>query len=72
MKAIVVVGAGTMGTGIAQLAATNGCNVCLIDVNSTALEKAPKSIATQLDRLIAKGKMRASQRDLILGPLPHS
>ena len=60
---IAVVGAGTMGAGIAQLAAQAGCTVHLIDVNRPAVEKGHAGICTQLDRLVEKGKLSAGERD---------
>jgi 3-hydroxybutyryl-CoA dehydrogenase len=52
---IVVVGAGTMGNGIAHVAAQHGKDVLLVDVAKNALEKALATIATNLDRQIKKG-----------------
>lgn len=64
---IAVVGAGTMGAGIAQLAAQAGCTVHLIDVNRPAVEKGHAGICTQLDRLVEKGKLSAGEREAALG-----
>lgn len=58
---LAVVGAGTMGAGIAQLAAVHGCRVTLIDVNREALERGRASIGTQLDRMVDKGKLTAAE-----------
>lgn len=55
MKNIAVIGAGTMGNGIAHVFAQNGFKVSLIDVSKDALEKAKKTITKNLDRQIAKG-----------------
>jgi 3-hydroxybutyryl-CoA dehydrogenase len=52
-----IVGAGTMGSGIAQVAAVAGFDVVLIDVNDVALEKAYTSLKRRLDRLLAKGRI---------------
>ena len=57
VRTIGVVGAGTMGTGIAQVAAGTGFPVILIDVNETALSKAMERIGSGFDRLVAKGQM---------------
>lgn len=54
MKNIAVIGAGTMGNGIAHTFAQNGYNVQLIDVNETALSDAIKTISKNLDRMIQK------------------
>lgn len=54
-----VVGAGTMGNGIAQVAATAGFETVLVDVAPAALDKGLAAIAKSLDRLVAKGKLDA-------------
>jgi 3-hydroxybutyryl-CoA dehydrogenase len=54
MKKIAVIGAGTMGNGIAHVFAQNGYEVNLIDTQSSALDKALQTIAKNLDRQIAK------------------
>jgi 3-hydroxybutyryl-CoA dehydrogenase len=55
MKLIAVIGAGTMGNGIAHVFAQKGFKVNLIDTQSAALEKAIQTIHKNLDRQIAKG-----------------
>jgi 3-hydroxybutyryl-CoA dehydrogenase len=55
MKTIAVIGAGTMGNGIAHTFAQNGFTVKLIDVSEKALDKGMNTIATNLDRMLAKG-----------------
>lgn len=57
MKNIAVIGAGTMGNGIAHTFAQAGFKVQLIDVNTTALTKAIATITNNLDRLVAKDKI---------------
>lgn len=54
MKNITVIGAGTMGNGIAHVFAMNGFEVALVDVSPAALEKAMATIAANLDRMIKK------------------
>ncbi|WP_149276013.1 3-hydroxyacyl-CoA dehydrogenase family protein [Pareuzebyella sediminis] len=54
MNSIAVIGAGTMGNGIAHVFAQNGYEVRLIDVSQHALEKAKATIAKNLDRMVAK------------------
>jgi 3-hydroxybutyryl-CoA dehydrogenase len=51
-----VLGAGTMGSGIAQVAAQSGHKVVLVDVNADALEKAKNSLTRIFNRLVEKGK----------------
>ncbi len=57
MKQITVIGAGTMGNGIAHVFAQNNYKVKLLDISSSALEKALLTIETNLDRLVSKEKI---------------
>lgn len=57
MQIIGVIGSGTMGNGIAHVFAQNGYQVRLIDIKEEALNKALATIAKNLDRQIAKGKL---------------
>ena len=61
MKKIAVIGAGTMGSGIAHVFARSGFDVLLCDVAQPALDKAVASIRTNLGREAAKGKLGAEQ-----------
>tara|TARA_B100000945_G_scaffold245656_1_gene201947 strand:+ start:312 stop:1205 length:894 start_codon:yes stop_codon:yes gene_type:complete len=63
MKNITVIGAGTMGNGIAHTFAQNNYNVQLVDVSQEALEKALSVIAKNLDRMLAKEKITAQEKD---------
>jgi 3-hydroxybutyryl-CoA dehydrogenase len=56
---VAVLGAGTMGHGIAQVCAQAGAAVVLRDVDAAPLERAVASIRASLDRLVAKGKLGA-------------
>ncbi len=67
MKNIVVIGAGTMGNGIAHTFAQSGFNVNLVDVSQEALDKGIKTIAANLDRIIAKGNLTEEQKSKTLG-----
>ena len=62
MKNIAVIGAGTMGNGIAHVFAQNGFQVHLIDVSKEALDKGLSTISKNLDRMVAKEKIRCYQR----------
>ena len=64
IKHIFVVGAGTMGNGIAQVAATSGYQVSCMDVMPAALEKAKATIAKSTAKLLEKGTITQEQRDL--------
>ena len=67
MTAFVVVGAGTMGNGIAHTAAAAGFDVTLIDVADDLLQRALKTISGNLQRGVDKGKMAAAEKDAVLG-----
>ncbi len=64
-----VIGAGTMGNGIAHVFAQNGFSVQLIDVNAAQLEKAVQTISKNLDRQIAKGALTEDQKKATLARL---
>lgn len=61
-----VIGAGTMGNGIAHVFAQTGFTVTLIDVNAIQLEKAIATISKNLDRQIAKGSLTEEQKTATL------
>lgn len=63
IKNIVVIGAGTMGNGIAHTFAQSGFSVNLVDVSQEALDKGIKTITTNLDRIIAKGNLTEEQKE---------
>ena len=62
IRSVGVVGAGTMGSGIAQVAAQSGFDVVLVDISSAALAKGLATIAKSLERLVAKGKLTPASR----------
>jgi 3-hydroxybutyryl-CoA dehydrogenase len=62
IKHIFVVGAGTMGNGIAQIAATSGYEVTCMDVMPAALEKAKAAISKSTSKLLEKGTLTAKQK----------
>lgn len=66
MKNIAVIGAGTMGNGIAHVFAQSGFAVNLIDVNAAQLEKAVATITKNFDRQIAKGAVTEEQKQQAL------
>ncbi|NML57618.1 3-hydroxybutyryl-CoA dehydrogenase [Chryseobacterium sp. RJ-7-14] len=67
IRNIVVIGAGTMGNGIAHTFAQSGFKVNLVDVSKEALDKGLKTITTNLDRIIAKGNLTEEQKAETLG-----
>ena len=72
MKNIAVIGAGTMGNGIAHVFAQNGYNVQLIDASEQALEKAMATIGKNMDRMIAKEKISEADKAAALDRLKTS
>ena len=69
MKNVAVIGAGTMGNGIAHTFAQFGYQVSLIDLSQDSLDKAVKTITKNLDRLVAKERLTAAQKDQTLANL---
>ena len=67
MEKIVVIGAGTMGNGIAHTAAASGFDVALVDVGDEVLARAMKTISSNLQRGVDKGKMTAEEKEAIVG-----
>ena len=63
MKKITVIGAGTMGNGIAHVFAQSGFNVSLVDVSADALSKAVATVTKNLDRMVTKGTISAEVRE---------
>ena len=63
MKNIAVIGAGTMGNGIAHVFAQSGFTVNLIDVSTTQLEKAIQTITKNFDRQVSKGTVTEEQKN---------
>ncbi len=62
IKNIFIIGAGTMGNGIAQTAAVSGYNVTCMDVQPAALEKAQAVIAKSTAKLLSKGRISEEQK----------
>ena len=69
MKNVAVIGAGTMGNGIAHVFAQFGYQVNLIDVSAPALEKAIGTIGKNLDRQVAKGSLTENEKTATLNNL---
>jgi 3-hydroxybutyryl-CoA dehydrogenase len=66
IKHILIIGAGTMGNGIAQVAATSGYRVTLMDVVPHQLDLAVKTIRKSVDKLVEKEKITENQREAAL------
>jgi 3-hydroxybutyryl-CoA dehydrogenase len=69
IKTIGVIGAGTMGNGIAQVFAQSGFSVLLVDIAKPMLERARASIEKSLGRFVEKDKLSAADRDASLARL---
>jgi len=69
IKTVGIVGAGTMGNGIAQAFAQSGFSVMLVDIAKPMLERARASIEKSLARFVEKGKVTAADRDATLARL---
>jgi 3-hydroxybutyryl-CoA dehydrogenase len=72
IRTVAVIGAGTMGNGIAQTFAMAGHPVLLVDTTDAALERAMHSIRGSLDRMVKKETLAAADRDAVLSRLQVS
>jgi 3-hydroxybutyryl-CoA dehydrogenase len=66
IKTVAVIGAGTMGNGIAQVVAQAGYNVIMTDIKDEFLSKGLATIGGSLDRLIKKGTLQEADKKAIL------
>lgn len=69
IQTIGIVGAGTMGQGIAQICAQAGYKTILFDINTTVLEKAQQTTAANLDKGIERGKLTIAEKEAALANL---
>jgi len=67
MKNIAVIGAGTMGNGIAHVFAQSGFQINLIDISQTSLDKGMSTISKNLDRMVSKGIIEEKDKGNALG-----
>lgn len=72
IKSIAVIGAGTMGNGIAHVSAANGLKVVLIDVKDEFLQRALKTITKNCDRQIKKERLTEADKDALLSHITIS
>ncbi len=72
VKKVGVVGAGTMGSGIAQVVASNGREAVLLDVSDSALDRGMKAIGNSLGRLVKKGDIKEEDSKSILSRIKTS
>ena len=66
-KTIAVIGAGTMGNGIAQVLAAGGLEVVMTDIDDSALQRGVNAVTKSLDRLLSKQKISEGDKKNILG-----
>ena len=69
MTTICICGAGTMGSGIAQVAAMAGFTTLLFDVQETAVQKAEERIKSDLQKLVEKGKLSPEKKEAVLAKI---
>jgi 3-hydroxybutyryl-CoA dehydrogenase len=72
IETVGVVGAGTMGNGIAQVFAQSGFDVCLVDVARPVLDRARATVEKSLGKFVEKGTLAAADRDATLARLKMS
>ena len=72
VKKMAVLGAGVMGHGIGQVAATAGYNVIIRDIDKEFLDKAEESIQNSLSRLVERGRLSPEDKDLILERISYT
>ncbi|MEI7510189.1 MAG: 3-hydroxyacyl-CoA dehydrogenase NAD-binding domain-containing protein, partial [Flavobacterium sp.] len=68
---VAIIGSGTMGSGIAQVAATSGCAVKLFDLNQKALTKSKNALETTLSKLVEKEKINAAEKSRIQNSISY-
>jgi len=72
IKTVGIIGAGTMGNGIAQLCAVSGIDVVMVDISDAAVAKGIASVSGSLERLIKKERISAAERDAALARIKGS
>jgi 3-hydroxybutyryl-CoA dehydrogenase len=66
VKSVAVIGAGTMGNGIAQVVAASNTTVIMTDINDAGLKRGVEAIDKSLQRLVSKQKLAATEKDALL------
>jgi 3-hydroxybutyryl-CoA dehydrogenase len=72
IQTVGIIGAGTMGNGIAQACAVAGVNVVMVDIAQAAVDKGLATVAGSLDRLIKKDRLTTEQKDAALALIKGS
>ena len=68
---VAIIGSGTMGSGIAQVAATSGCTVKIYDTNEQALQKSKQSLEVTLSKLVEKAKIDENEKNRIQSAISY-
>jgi 3-hydroxybutyryl-CoA dehydrogenase len=71
VEAVGVVGGGIMGSGIAEVAARNGCDVVVREIDASACEATQRRIEASMDKAVRSGKLEAGERDAAVGRLRY-
>ena len=66
IQTVGIIGAGTMGNGIAQACAVSGIDVVMVDISEAAVQKGVATVSGSLDRLIKKEKLTEAEKTLSL------
>jgi 3-hydroxybutyryl-CoA dehydrogenase len=72
IQSVGIIGAGIMGSGIAQACAAAGLDVVMVDVNQAAIDKGMESISSSLERLVKKEKLTAEQKAATMAKIKPS
>jgi 3-hydroxybutyryl-CoA dehydrogenase len=72
IQTIGVIGAGTMGNGIAQACAVSGLNVVMVDIDAAAVQRGITAVSGSLDRLVKKDKLSAEAKDSAMARIQGS
>ena len=72
IQTVGIIGAGTMGNGIAQACAVSGLQVVMVDISDAAVQKGIATVAGSLDRLIKKEKITAADKEAALARIQGS
>ncbi|MBV5291068.1 MAG: 3-hydroxybutyryl-CoA dehydrogenase [Curvibacter lanceolatus] len=72
IQTVGIIGAGTMGNGIAQACAVSGLQVVMVDISEAAVQKGIATVAGSLDRLIKKEKITAADKEAALARIQGS
>ena len=72
IQTVGIIGAGTMGNGIAQACAVSGLNVVMVDISDAAVSKGVTTVSASLDRLLKKEKITAADKNAALARIKGS